>query len=220
MTPRLLLLPALVLLALPGCFGGRASDAPVHPFSYHVRPEVGQLRRVAVLPFTRGARIGRAADVITASMAASLREIGIHQVVEVDPARSDLIPAHDPVLTEDISSDQLLRLRDRLNVDGVLIGRVEQFTSFDPIAAGVSVHLVSCLDGETVWSATGHFDGRRDDVQRDIQAWWRSHQAPSATSVHGWRTTLQSPSLFTRYVCDRLVASMTEQEKPKSAKKE
>lgn len=209
---RLLLL-ALALGALPGCLGGRGGEAPTHPFSYHVLPEIGQLRRVAVLPFTRGPRIGRAADVITASMSASLRELGIQQVVEVDPARVDLLPARDPVLTQDISSEELLRLRDRLNVDGVLVGRVEQFTSFDPIAVGVSAHLVSCLDGQAVWSATGHFDGRRDDVQRDIAAWWRSHQAPSGTSVQGWRTTLQSPSLFTRYVCDRLVASMADQKR-------
>lgn len=220
MTPRLTALAlALALAGLTGCPGGRGSDAPSHPFSYHVLPEIGQLHRVAVLPFTRGPRIGRAADVITASMSASLRELGIQQVVEVDPARSDLLPAHDPVLTENISSDDLLRLRDRLNVDGVLVGRVEQFTSFDPIAIGVSVHLVSCLDGQAVWSATGHFDGRRDDVQRDIQAWWRSHQAPSKNSVQGWQNTLQSPSLFTRYVCDRLVASMAEQQqKPKPTK--
>ena len=220
MTPRLTALAlALALAGLTGCPGGRASDAPSHPFSYHVLPEIGQLHRVAVLPFTRGPRIGRAADVITASMSASLRELGIQQVVEVDPARSDLLPTLDPVLTENISSDDLLRLRDRLNVDGVLVGRVEQFTSFDPIAVGVSVHLVSCLDGQAVWSATGHFDGRRDDVQRDIQAWWRSHQAPSKNSVQGWQNTLQSPSLFTRYVCDRLVASMAEQQqKPKPTK--
>lgn len=203
--PLVLALAASVLLA--SC-GGSRSDAPTHPFSYHVLPDIGQLTRVAVLPFTHGPRIGRAADVITASMAASLRELGLHQVVEVDSARSDLLPTRDPVLTEDISSDDLLRLRDKLNVDGVLIGRVEQFTSFDPIAVGVSVHLVSCLDGQAVWSATGHFDGRRDDVQRDIQAWWRSHQAASPNSVQGWQTTLQSPSLFTRYVCDRLVATM------------
>ena len=214
MTPRLTALAlTLALAGLTGCPSGRSSDAPSHAFSYHVLPEIGQLQRVAVLPFTRGPRIGRAADVITDSMSASLRELGIQQVVEVDPARSDLLPAHDPVLTENISSDDLLRLRDRLNVDGVLVGRVEQFTSFDPIAVGVSVHLVSCLDGQAVWSATGHFDGRRDDVQRDIQAWWRSHQAPSKNSVQGWQTTLQSPSLFTRYVCDRLVASMAEQRK-------
>jgi len=204
---------AVALTGLTGCPSGRASDAPSHPYSYHVLPEIGQMRRVAVLPFTRGDHIGRAADVITASMSASLRELGIQQVVEVDPARSDLLPSRDPVLTEDISSTDLLRLRDKLNVDGVLIGRVEQFTSFDPIALGVSVHLVSCLDGQAVWSATGHFDGRRDDVQRDIQAWWRSHQAPSKNTVQGWQNTLQSPSLFTRYVCDRLVASMAEQKK-------
>jgi hypothetical protein len=208
------LLALTALLALGGCGLQRTDDVPTHPYSYHVVPAVGELRRVAVLPFSRGPRIGRAADVITASMASSLRELGIHQVVEVDPARTDLLPASDPVLTEDISSADLLRLRDRLNVDGVLVGRVEQFTSFDPIAIGVSVHLISCLDGQAAWSATGHFDGRRDDVQRDIQSWWRSHQAPSRNSVQGWQNTLQSPSLFTRYVCDRLVASMTQRVAP------
>jgi len=197
---------ALGLLALSGCFERESGPGPT--FSYHTTPAATAAQRVAVLPFASAERIGRSAWTVNPAMTASLRELGSHEVVAVSrDSIADLLPG-DVFSVNSITTAQLLGLRDRLNVDAVLLGRVEQFDSFDPIAIGLTCHLVSCRDGQVLWSATGHFDGRRDDVQRDLRRWYEHSIGYANPNLSGWTVALQSPAQFTRYVCDRLVATI------------
>jgi hypothetical protein len=197
-----------ILFTLAGCAGREEPPQSGKPFSFHSTPEALRLQRVGILPFLMGDRVGRAASSIDACMASSLRELGYHEVMSINEQTRDQIFHGDVLYQNNITSEQLMRLRDKLHVDGVLIGRVEQFDSFDPIAMGVSVHLVSCLDGQVAWSATGHFDGRRLDVQRDVHRWYDRNLALAQASTGGWKLTLQTPSLFCRYVTDQLAASI------------
>lgn len=199
-----LMLAAVIMVV--GC--ADRSGANGEAFSFHTTPEASQLQRVGVLPFLMGDGVGRSAGAIDDSMAASLRELGLHEVVAITAESRDRILPGDVLYQNNITTAQLMRLRDALHVDGVVVGRVDQFTSFDPIAMGVTAHLVSCLDGQVAWSATGHFDGQRLEIQRDIHRWFDQRQAVRQASTGGWKLTLQTPSLFSRYVTDRLVSSL------------
>jgi hypothetical protein len=200
-----LLIP--IMLSLAGCSDGRAQK-PNGPFSFHTTPGATEMQRIAVLPFTLGSRVGRSAQAIDASMAASLRELGYHEVVAVTPeTRSELL-AGDVLYVDNVTTTQLMRLRQALNVDAVVIGRVEQFDGFDPLSIGLAAHLVSCRDGSVLWSMTGNFDAHKSDIQNDIRRWYESTMSGDRNSVGGWRLALQSPTLFTRYVTDRVVTSL------------
>ncbi len=206
MSARLIVVASAIVL-LAGCWPSRESE-PLADFSSHTCPQTGEIRRIAVLPLTLGDGVGRSAGAIDAAITASLRELDCYEVIAVDDARRDALLAHDAVLANGISSGDLLRLRDALHVDGVLIGRVDQFHGYDPLAIGLTMHLVSCIDGTVLWSATGHFDGARGDIQRDIKRWHKGAMGEGQRSISGWRATLSSPSLFCRYVGDRLAASV------------
>ncbi len=201
---------AAVALALCSCrFPFMRPDPVQHEvLSFNTTPQVGDLKRVAVLPFYLADGVGRSASAMNESMTAALRELGLHEVLSVSPAQRELLLPDDPLLANHITTDQLLKLRDSLHCDGVLIGRIEQFDSFDPISVGISAHLVSCLDGSIPWSATGHFDSHRKDVQDDIERWYERTNGAGPGSIAGWQVTLQSPALFTRYVAERLALSM------------
>lgn len=210
---RITTLVALLLCSaflLGGCrmpfFGSRHAPVQREILSFHTTIEAAQLRRVAVLPFHRADGIGRSASAMDENMTAALRELGLHEVLSVSVAERDTLLKRDVIRANRITTEELLALRDALKCDGVLIGRIEQFTSYDPIAIGVTADLVSCLDGAVVWSATGHFDGSRSDVQREIETWY--DRAITSGSIAGWKQTLESPKLFTRYVAERLALSI------------
>jgi hypothetical protein len=198
---------ALVILALSSC-AARPNANPNGPFSFYTSPQAIEFRRVAVLPFRAGDKVGRSAAVVTQSMAAALRELGYHEVVTISGDAGENLLGRDVLYQNDIAADELLRIRDQLHVDAVMLGRVEQYDSFDPISIGLSVHLVSCLDGSVAWSATGNFDGRRLDVQHDVRRWHNATLTGEHESIGGWKNILQSPGLYSRYVCDRLVATL------------
>lgn len=197
-------------LAMNGCripfFSSRHEPVQREILSFHTTIEATQLRRVAVLPFHRAEGIGRSATAMDESMTSALRELGLHEVLTVSQSERDSLLKRDVIRANRITTDELLALRDALKCDGVLIGRIEQFTSYDPLAIGVTADLVSCLDGSVVWSATGHFDGSRSDVQKEIEKWY--DRAISSSNIAGWRQTLESPKLFTRYVAERLALSI------------
>jgi hypothetical protein len=197
-------------LLVSGCrmpfFGSRHEPVQREILSYHTSIEASQLRRVAVLPFHRADGIGRSVSAMDENMTAALRELGLHEVLTVSVAERDTLLKRDVIRANRITTEELLALRDALKCDGVLIGRIEQFTSYDPIAIGVTADLVSCLDGSVVWSATGHFDGGRSDVQREIEDWY--DRAITSGNIAGWKQTLESPKLFTRYVAERLALSI------------
>ncbi len=206
-----------LVLALVGCallvsgcrvpfFGPRHDPVQHEVLSFHTTAEAALLRRVAVLPFHRAEGIGRSAGAMDENMTAALRELGLHEVLTVSIAERDALLKRDVIRANRITTDELLALRDQLKCDGVLIGRIEQFTSYDPLAIGVTADLVSCLDGSVVWSATGHFDGSRSDVQKEIERWY--DRAITSGNIAGWRQTLESPKLFTRFVAERLALSI------------
>jgi hypothetical protein len=201
---------ALMAVALTACDWQfwRSKPGPHELLSSHTTPQASTVHRVAVLPFYLGQDVGRSAAAMNESMPAALRELGLHEVISVGLAQRDLLLPDDPLMANHLTTDQLLKLRDALHCDAVLIGRIEQFDSFDPISIGVSAHLVSCLDGTVPWSAIGHFDGHRQDVQDEIADWYGRAIGSENASISGWRSVLQSPRLFTRYVAERLVLSI------------
>ena len=198
------------LVAFPGCHFpfSRAEPVQHETLSSHTSPHAAALRRVAVLPFSLADSVGRSARVMDASMTAALRELGLHEVITVSVVQCEKLLPRDVIQSNHIGTDELLALRDALHCDGVIVGRIEQFDGFDPLSMGVTAALVSCLDGTVTWSATAHFDSRRKDVQDDIQAWYERTAGTNNESIAGWKLTLKSPQMFTRYCAEKLALSI------------
>jgi hypothetical protein len=189
----------LCLLAVLAAGCARVPAGPPPGLSWTTSAAAQEPQRVAVPPPWLGDGVGRSAAVAGEALAAAWRELGRHEVLSVGPAQRDELIPYDPVGGNRIAAAELLRLRDRLGVDAVLISRVEQYRGFDPVLISLTAHLVSTRDGAVLWSATGVFDGRRTEVQADLKAWWERTQGPEGRPLSDWRQALQSPSLFARY---------------------
>ncbi len=205
--PRQIVFALIVFaLVLAGC--QRGETEPPRPVSWTTSPRAEAPGRVAVLPVALAAGIGRSAQAATEAIAGALRELGKHEVVLVDRDTALEIAPADPLKDNRIDAEMLLRLRQRLRADAVLLVRVEQFQSYDPIILGMTAHLVACGDGSVLWSCTAHFDGARAEIQRDIEAWNERNAGSASASVSGWRLVLSSPALFLRYASDRMVTTI------------
>jgi hypothetical protein len=206
---RTLLILAAIALAVGGCSDLRRNpfrsfpEAPPKAVSWHTTPRAIEPMRVAVLPFALAERVGKGAAECGPSLAASLRELGIHEIVLVGPEQAAHLALPD-LKTGGVSVDSLLAVRDATGCDAVVMGRVEQFDGFHPVAIGLTVHLVSCADGAVLWSAQAHLDGRSEDVQLDVEGWWQRVRGDNAAAVNGWKSVLASPREFSRYLSDRL----------------
>ena len=181
----------------------RMPVAPPGAVAWHTTPRAIEPQRVAVLPFALAERVGKGATDLAPSFANSLRALGIHETVIVGPERAALLSIPD-LHEGKLPVDALLAVRDATGCDAVVIGRVEQFDGFHPVSLGASVHLVSCQDGAVLWSAQLQLDGRRQDVQLDIESWWKRNAGEQATAVNGWKSVLSTPRDFCRYAADRL----------------
>jgi hypothetical protein len=193
-----LVLFCLVLVA--GC-----THRPPETLNWHTTPAAVGPGRIAVVPVWLGSGVGSAAEIATDSLAASLRECGLHEVVTLSSEQRAQLFSQDVLFTNDLPTNTLLRVRDAMKADSVLIARIEQFDAYDPVVVAMNVHLISCHDGAKLWEAGGHFDGRRLDIQDDIRYWYGLANGGSHANLAGWRGTLVSPQAFTRYVTDRLV---------------
>lgn len=197
---------AVLLAALVAAGCARTSPPPAT--SWRTSARAAEPGRVAVLAFWSGDGVGRSAAATSEAMAASLRELGLHEVLSVGTERRRALLPDDVLLANRLSVEQLLRLRDELRCDAVLLGRIEQFNAYDPVALGLSVHLVSCADGEKLWEATTHLDGARQEVQDDLRRWYERTAGHGAPGIAGWRGVLASPARFARYATDRLVSTL------------
>lgn len=199
-------LPLLLgtILFMNGCL------RPPPPASISAQTSVAanEPMRIAVLPFVLADGVGRSAHALDEAFPAALRALGRHEVIGVPMEKARLLLPAEAIERSVITAADLLRLRDALQVDAVVIGRVDQYKGFDPLAIGATAHLVAVTDGAVLWSATAELDASRADVQDDVQ-WWHDHGNGSGNpSLAGWRLTLSSPSSFSRYVADRLVGTI------------
>ncbi len=204
---RLLLL-ALVFFAA-GCADlsrnpfRRMPVAPPGSVAWHTSPRAAEAMRVAVLPFALAEKVGKGASDLSPAFAGSLRALGIHETVLVGPERAASLALPD--LHEGaVPVDTLLAVRDATGCDAVVIGRIEHFDGFHPVSLGASLHLISCQDGSVLWSAQLQLDTRREDVQRDIEGWWKRNAGEQAAAINGWKSVLSTPRDFCRYAADRL----------------
>lgn len=199
-------------LVLAGCEGGLRSPfrrfpaAPPGAIAWRTSLHAAEPQRVAVLPFALAEGVGRGAAELGPALAASLRALALHEVVlaSAPPAGADLHAGS-------LAVDTLAAVREATGCDAVVVGRIEHFDGYHPVSLGAAVHLVSCADGAVLWSAQLQLDGRREEVQRDIEGWWRRGAGEAGAAVDGWRSVLSTPRDFCRYAADRLAWTVANQ---------
>ncbi|MCC6673532.1 MAG: hypothetical protein IT458_20910 [Planctomycetes bacterium] len=195
-----------LLLAL-GCSAcaGAPSPKPVNHYFADAR-EVEAVRRVMVLPFDTDAAPSADGRMVRSAFLQELAKVQAFEVVPLPDGAE-----HDERIYESwrhgrLSSEALVELGRRYQLDGVLMGTVTSYRPYLPPHMGLRVQLVSLHSGATVWAADAHYDASEALTIEDLRHYQGSAMATEAT-LHGHEINLISPRRFVAYVCYRMVST-------------
>jgi len=151
----------LILLIFAGCTGPRVYHNPRHSF--------GAARSIAVLPFENLSGAEGAGEIVQKIFLVELlrnKTLNVIEPGEVDQALKELrIRA-----TQKLSSDQSLKLKERLKVDWILLGSVLEFSEQKqgqrevPVVS-LTARVIEAETGKIVWAA---FESRQGDDREVI----------------------------------------------------
>lgn len=202
-----------VAIILCAACGNKSAETIPQSFPFYAHPQAQMAKRVIVFPFYQHQKTIETHDTFNFAISQAWRELGHFEVVNLSTADRDSIISTDPLRSGRIVSEDLRKMRQHYQADAVLIGRLEEWQSYDPVAIGLQAYMFDCGEGIPLWTGSGHWDAARADIQKDVQAWHTETIGAGSISINGWRNALQSPRLFSRYVADRLAATVIGEEK-------
>lgn len=157
-SPRAAILALLCCLALAGC-GGSGPHVYVSPVEHW-----SGVGRVAVIPFTNATSAPQAGRVATGAFIAGLVGTGRFRVEFQGMVRSFFIRER-LVVRGGMDLKTLAMMRDRLGLDAVVVGRVEEYAGSEDIRRAVmpratlSVRVVDTATGRILFMARRHRTG-------------------------------------------------------------
>ena len=171
-------------LVLACCLLGRDCRGRSQPVALRIgwRQKSAKCWRIVLVPFQTPDSSDKA-QIVSRQLGAALRQQGRFEVMmlqgkdvpELSDAGSWQSNRIDPAILRELSR--------RYNCDAVLIGRIDRWQPYDPVAIGLQVHLIHVGSGAIVWSAGGDFDSRTQPVQDALSTWW-DHTHGSGQSQH------------------------------------
>jgi hypothetical protein len=201
----------LALLGLAAVLGGCGlipsppRKLPVNHFLSDPR-DFDTVRRVMVLPFHESYGVHANSPQVREAFVNELAKLGRFEVVPLPDRASEHEDINDSLTRGRLSTDALVTLSTRYQVDGVLIGSITSYRPYPPINLGLRLQLISLHSGRTVWAADGLYDSNDALILEDLQHYAGSFAAAEA-SMHGWELNLLAPRKYAAYVAHRLVAS-------------
>ncbi|MGB2821964.1 MAG: hypothetical protein WBF17_13355 [Phycisphaerae bacterium] len=209
----------LVLAAACLVSGCRHSfEEPSPPIGYIGSWEgITRLRRVVVVELGASDECepGVARD-MTRSLASALQARRLFHV--------DLVHRTDPVCRDlsinqmgALSLDEIARMRDALQCDAVLIGRISHFQPFPRMQLGLVVKLMDVRDGELLWGIEHVWDTTDRETERRIQRYFH-REVRSGYDPLGYELVLKSPRAFERFIAHEVANSLRSRELPSAGR--
>ena len=198
---------ALAALCAAGC---RTVGGP-KPKVYR-NPNVGNLRRVVVVPFGVAESSRKASPIVTSAFTLQLQEKCPFQVI--------LAPANDDRLAEQsemwrngrIDVDKLIEARSEYRADAFVFGLVTHYKPYDPPVLGLRIAMLSGNSGAVLWESEAVFDAG-DKVLHDYFE-CRFEAGSQRDSLYGPKLVFVSPRVFAEYSAVEMVRTLTGEPPP------
>ncbi|TVR46998.1 MAG: hypothetical protein EA402_01890 [Planctomycetota bacterium] len=190
------------------CSWQRSSAHEAREFSRYHEPAIHSASRVVLMPVFLDSGIGTSARSMDHSLIRALTELNHFEILQASIADRDQLFPEDPLRSNRLSQDSLRHTRDTFGADAVILARINHWQSFDPVALSITIAMVDCRNGSVLWTASGMWDSALRNTQDDIKEWFQHRRGSGNVPLGGWRSVLSSPSVFSRYVSDRLAASV------------
>lgn len=212
MKPRIRPRAERLLLAAAACLTSGCLVQPTPPdeqigFVLKSPRDVMRLRRVVFIELDAAG--GCEADVacgLTRALSSAIQAKGLFHV--------DVVRRTDPMCRglslENMGAlrlDEIAQLRDAVQCDAVLLGRVSHFQPFPRMQLGLVLKLMDLKDGELVWGVEQIWDTTSRGTERRIRRYFRS-QVRSGYDPLGHELVLKSPRAFERFIAHEVADTL------------
>ncbi len=194
------LLALLSLIAVgSGCKNKDFIPEPPKLTSYSTREfEWDEVQRIAVMPFANRSNIPAASEQVQQALVAELQKSGRFEVVQVRED-SQNPKAEDVFASGKFDEEQLLHVKHRYQVQGVLFVQITHYSGYNPPQLGLSMLLVSPAEGVVISALDGLWDMRDTGVLGRARHYAGQNLA-FPDSLFGDDRILDSPQTFQRFV--------------------
>ncbi len=206
----------IVLIALvcvqTGCVDRHRKRAALHfspqatiaNWSRDARFEQLGIRRVAVMPFVNRSRYGGASKQLTDAFTLELRKTRRFDLLSV---RCDEPLARFATSRSRFDAVESRMLGETLNVDAILLGEINEYEPYRPIAIGLRVVMIDARSGRVVWSVDEMLDTNELAVANLARAYYYDVVDPAASPFLDERVLLSMHS-FARCICYHFVRTL------------
>ena len=144
---------------------GQIKTKKPREFSQFSGNGIDTVRRIVIMPIYRDSRINDKSLIFQEKLIRSMAELNQFEVIMATTAERDELYPADPLRANRLNETSLRKTREMFGADAVIIGRINHWNSYDPVAIGATFNMVDCRDGKAVWSATGMWDAASRAIQ-------------------------------------------------------
>ncbi len=204
------LLALLAGLALPACspFERPPTKKPINHYLADQR-DLSNVRRVMVLPFTLGPGVVGDQERLRTPFVAELAKLRRFEIVPLPIEAQEAAMVRQTLIEGRLSTDAVVRLCRRYNLDGVITGVITDWRAYQPPHLGVRTQLISVHSGSTVWAVDAIYDCNDQSTISDLRHYHKHFQA-SDGSLHTWEMNMLAPTRFAAYVAHRVIGTWTD----------
>lgn len=193
-------LGAVLVLSIVGS-GCKKEFVPEPPkmTSYATRDfEWDEVQRIVIMPIANRSSVPSAPEQVQQALAAELQRSGRFEVVV---ARNDSLDpkTEDVFISGKFDEEELLRVKQRYQAQGVMFVQITQYTPYNPPQLGISVLLVSPAEAVVISAIDGLWD-MRDTGTLGRARHYASNSLAFPDSLFGNDRMLDSPQTFQRFV--------------------
>ncbi|MBL8861951.1 MAG: hypothetical protein JNK02_08050 [Planctomycetes bacterium] len=129
------------------------------------------LRRVGVLPPSGESLPPEFVAALRDALAAAFAAETPYEIVPLGLSELESIGPVEPFRTGRTQPEPILALARRAGLDGILVPRVTELRSYEPVQLGLEVELVAVETGFSIWSARVRTDAADRRTIEAVQAW-------------------------------------------------
>jgi len=204
---RRLALAACCALALAACASKRLAVGNLARARVATDYASYRLVRVGLLPF-RGAGVApEQGRLLQAAFAQSIGAAARFEIVALDDADLEEVPASEPLRRGWTKPATVLALGRRYDLDALLVGTVTDAQAFAPQKLGLEIDLVATETGIAIWSSAVALDASEARGRQALEAWHAKNRAGGEGS-ESWELALISPRRFAEFAAAEVAATL------------
>jgi hypothetical protein len=202
-------LRVLACAALAAAAGCAPPETPKADVGYHLAGG-GALRGIGRVVFVEMGCPARHPEMSRHVTAALYEAIQAKRLFHVDVVSRETPACRDLALSKigPLTLQELSEMRQSLDCDAVLVGRVTTYAPHPRMRMGLYLSLLDLRDGRVVWGIDHVWNAADKSVERRLK-WHFSERLRNAYGPAGWRLATMSPRAFAKFVAAEVADTLS-----------